>query len=118
MYQNQSRSPCYAGLKNNVPTPLLAVKGQPWREGTPDFVTHRVLKEYIQNVASKSAAESEYLFNTRVERIWKEGSLWNIRFTTLKYRASGEIEMVGRVQVGYPDSMASSLVLISHIAEV
>ncbi|MCJ1419398.1 hypothetical protein MMC32_005753 [Xylographa parallela] len=96
--QHAPPSPCYAGLKNNVPTPLLAVKGQPWREGTPDFVTHRVLKEYIQNVASKSAAESEYLFNTRVERIWKEDSLWNIRFTTLKYRASGEIEMLGRVQ--------------------
>ncbi|MCJ1401790.1 hypothetical protein MMC11_005007 [Xylographa trunciseda] len=91
-------SPCYAGLKNNVPTPLLAIKGQPWKEGTPDFVDHCVLKEYIQNIASKSAAESEYLFNTRVERIWKDGQQWNFLSTTLGHRASGDIRMVAQVR--------------------
>ncbi|MCJ1379607.1 hypothetical protein MMC17_002709 [Xylographa soralifera] len=96
--QHAPPSPCYAGLKNNVPTPLLAIKGQPWRKGTPDFVNHRVLKEYIQNVAAKSATESEYLFDTRVERIWKEGPQWIIRSTTLKYRASGEVKKISHVR--------------------
>ncbi|MCJ1288981.1 hypothetical protein MMC34_000512 [Xylographa carneopallida] len=96
--QHAPPSPCYAGLKNNVPTPLLAVKGQPWRKGTPDFVNHHVLKEYIQEIALKSAAESEYLFNTRVERVWKEASQWSIQCTTLKHRASGELKKIGFVR--------------------
>jgi cation diffusion facilitator CzcD-associated flavoprotein CzcO len=66
-----------------VPTPLLQLKGLPWKPETPNFVNHTIILEYIQSVATKRDLEKEVLYNTRVERVWKERGKWQVQSTTL-----------------------------------
>lgn len=78
-------SPCYEGLHNNVSTTLLEMKNHPWPAGTPDFIHHRHIKAYLEAVAQKSSTKSLYLYNTKVEHIWKKGAQWQIQSTLLNH---------------------------------
>ena len=92
-------SPCYEGLRNNVSTPLLELKNHEWSPGTGDFVSHRVIKEYIQAAAKRSGGT--YLYNTRVEKAWKTEGKWQIESTTLTRLESGRAKKLRRVQVSH-----------------
>ncbi|KAF2474659.1 dimethylaniline monooxygenase [Lindgomyces ingoldianus] len=75
--------PCYFGLKNNVATRLLETTLSPFPSGTPDFVSHQVLKKYIQDTAVKAAVHDVTFYNTNVENVRKSGSKWNLEAVTL-----------------------------------
>ncbi|MCJ1346973.1 hypothetical protein MMC31_005193, partial [Peltigera leucophlebia] len=77
--------PCYEGLHNNVSTTLLEMKNHPWPAGTPDFIHHRHIKAYLDAVAQMSSTGSSYLYNTKVERVWKTGARWRIQSTLLTF---------------------------------
>lgn len=80
-------SPCYEGLKNNVPTPLLRVTLNAWPPGTPDFVGHQVIKEYIQDTAEKGGSEDVTIYGAKVTRVCKDGPVWRVSWVTLRSAA-------------------------------
>ncbi|KAJ5336188.1 Dimethylaniline monooxygenase [Penicillium brevicompactum] len=75
--------PCYESLTNNVSTPLLETKLNAWPEGTGPFVKHHVLKTYIQDTSRKAGVESVTKFGARVDRVHKNGSTWDVHWSTL-----------------------------------
>ena len=78
--------PCYVGLKNNVPTYLMASVLDDWPEGTEPFVSQRYLEEYIQTLAANHGVNAITRFRTRVDDVRKtaEGTKWEIRSVTLE----------------------------------
>ncbi|GKZ90825.1 hypothetical protein AnigIFM59636_002857 [Aspergillus niger] len=85
--------PCYDGLKNNVATSLMRVKLNAWPKGTPEFVSHTVMKEYIQDTSKKAGAESVTIYGARVTRLRKVDRKWDVTWTTLKETTqSGTLE--------------------------
>ncbi|OJJ44153.1 hypothetical protein ASPZODRAFT_145266 [Penicilliopsis zonata CBS 506.65] len=75
--------PCYEGLSNNVSTPLMRVKLNAWPEGTPDFVSHKIMKEYIQDTSRKTGVEQVTIYGACVSRIQKNTSGWEVTWSTL-----------------------------------
>ncbi|KAK3301632.1 uncharacterized protein B0T15DRAFT_318644 [Chaetomium strumarium] len=78
--------PCYAGLKNNVPTYLMASVLGPWPEGTEPFVGQKHLEQYIQTLARNHGVDDVTLFHTRVDEVRKtpDGLKWEVRAVTLE----------------------------------
>jgi hypothetical protein len=83
-------SPCYIGLKNNVSTRLLETTLNRFPAGTEDFVSHKVLKDYIQSTAIVSGVQESTLYNTEVNKMSKSGNSWTVDTTTLDVDDSGE----------------------------
>ncbi|KAH6639041.1 dimethylaniline monooxygenase [Boeremia exigua] len=81
--------PCYVGLKNNVATPLLETTLNKFPPGTEDFVSHSVLKDYIQNTAVKTEVADVTHYNTEVQNVSKVGDKWAVQTTTLQTRDDG-----------------------------
>lgn len=77
--------PCYRGLKNNVPLPLMTSTLGPWPEGLESFVRQRHIEEYIQKLALDHGVDAVTSFHTRVDEIRKtpQGTKWEVRFITL-----------------------------------
>ena len=61
----------------------MKLKINSWPIGTEDFVNHRVLNEYIQDTSRKSGVHAKTVYNTRVEKIFKSRSLWQVQTSTL-----------------------------------
>jgi len=74
--------PCYAGLMNNVSTRLMRTSLQAWPEGTADFVSQKILEEYIQALAQDHGVSAITQYHTRVEEVRKHGAHWLVRTTT------------------------------------
>jgi hypothetical protein len=84
-------SPCYDGLKNNVATTLMRTKLNAWPPGTPEYVSHRILKEYIQDTARKTGVEGLTIFGANVSNLKKSGDEWIITFSTLRKDSLNEV---------------------------
>ncbi|KAF1363703.1 FAD/NAD(P)-binding domain-containing protein [Lizonia empirigonia] len=82
--------PCYVGLKNNVATPLLETTLNKFPPGTEDFVSHSVLKDYIQDTAIKTHVDAITQYNTEVQNVSKEGETWSVRTSTLRTLDKGK----------------------------
>ena len=80
-------SPCYAGLKNNVPTELMTSSLGAWPEGTTSHVSQKRIEEYVQALAQNSGVNEVAEYNTRVEEIKKspDGRFWVIRILKLHH---------------------------------
>lgn len=91
--------PCYEGLVTNVPIAMSEFKNQPWEHGTPDFVNHQLVKNYIQAAAPRSGPQTSYLYITRVERMWRRESKWQVQSTALERAANGNVKKSRRVRV-------------------
>jgi len=75
--------PCYDGLRNNVPTTLLRMSLNSWRDGTEEIVQHQIIKEYIQTTSIKTGVDDNTLYNTRVDSVVKQGHKWQVSTSTL-----------------------------------
>ncbi|KAI2606544.1 FAD/NAD(P)-binding domain-containing protein [Hypoxylon sp. NC1633] len=77
-------NPCYAGLKNNIPTPVMRSSLLRWPEGSEEFVDQKVVNQYILDIARLHNVPDKVLFHTRVESVSKpEGDReWNIETST------------------------------------
>ena len=81
--------PCYAGLMNNVSTPLMKTTLGDWPPETPDFVSHNVIEEYIQHISEMNGVVAITKYNTRVENVQKQNEVWKLRTTSLNKTSSG-----------------------------
>ncbi|KAL4984229.1 hypothetical protein BDW68DRAFT_180841 [Aspergillus falconensis] len=109
--------PCYDGLKNNVSTPLMRVKLNPWPEGTPDFVSHSVMKEYIRDTSRKTGVNDITIYGARVKNLSKQGDSWQVTWTRLKQQDDGfkeeeRISILDAIIVAKPEGYEKKNVLI------
>ncbi|EED15675.1 FAD dependent oxidoreductase, putative [Talaromyces stipitatus ATCC 10500] len=102
--------PCYVGLRNNVSTPLMRVTLNAWPDKTPDFVSHRVMNEYIIETSRKSGVHAVTLFGAKVTNIEKvnEKLKWRVSWTELE--AGDE---VGKVKEQNKDDLFDAVVVAS-----
>lgn len=77
-------SPCYESLTNNVSTPLLRTKLNAWPQGTPHYVKHSVLKDYIQDTSNKSGVSDVTVYGALVTKVHKQEQKWHVHWTSLK----------------------------------
>ena len=61
----------------------MELKGLPWDSGTPEYVSHAIIVEYIQSIAREKDLVNDVLYDTKVEHMWKEKDRWHVQFTTL-----------------------------------
>ncbi|KAI0400971.1 hypothetical protein F4802DRAFT_460496 [Xylaria palmicola] len=78
--------PCYAGLKNNVPTSLMKSSLLPWPEGTEEFIDQDRIVCYLQSLARLHHVTENVQFHTRVESVTKPAGdgWWNVKTSTLR----------------------------------
>ncbi|KAI1458486.1 MFS general substrate transporter [Annulohypoxylon moriforme] len=84
-------NPCYAGLKNNIPTPIMRSSLLQWPEGSEDLVDQKVVHQYIKDIAHIHNVYDKINFHTRVESVSKpEGDQkWTIVTSTFVRTKSG-----------------------------
>ncbi|OTA67288.1 FAD/NAD(P)-binding domain-containing protein [Hypoxylon sp. EC38] len=84
-------NPCYAGLKNNIPTPIMRSSLLRWPEGSEDFVDQRVVHQYIEDIARVHNVYDKILFHTRVENVSKPqgDDKWIVKTSTFERTESG-----------------------------
>ena len=51
--------------------------------GTEDYVSHAVLKDYIQDTAVATGVHDLTLYNTEVRKVFKNGNSWTVDTATL-----------------------------------
>ena len=78
----------------------MTTKVNSWPPGTPDFVNHRVINEYIHDTAVKTGVHAKTVYNSRVERIEKRTSEWKIITSMLSAGGRGP-KRSERTWVGY-----------------
>ncbi|KAJ4377607.1 hypothetical protein N0V83_000434 [Neocucurbitaria cava] len=83
--------PCYIGLKNNVGTRLLETTLNQFPAGTEDFVTHDVLKDYIQDTAAITGVHEITQYETEVKHVSRKGGNWIVETATLHSDEAGRI---------------------------
>lgn len=66
--------PCYAGLRNNVPTSLMRSTLLSWPEGTPEFVSQVDIEHYVQELARTTGTHDNIRYATSVESVAKKPS--------------------------------------------
>lgn len=108
-------SPCYASLKNNVPTRLLRTKLCAWPEGTEDFVSHCTVKTYIQTIAVQEGVESSIIYGARVTNAKKTEGLWNLTYVALR---KGENDEAYREEIQVPVCIMQTLSSYSDLFRV
>ncbi|KAJ4293517.1 hypothetical protein N0V90_008800 [Kalmusia sp. IMI 367209] len=83
--------PCYVGLKNNVGTRLLTTTLNPFPAGTEDYVSHSVLRDYIQDTAVKTGVHDITRYDTEVKHLFKVGSQWVVETVTFRRQPNGNV---------------------------
>lgn len=76
----------------------MQLQANAWKQGTEDFVSHRVLKEYIQDTVAKTGIDSLIRYNTRVKHVEKRGKTWNVLAAELLQTEKG-VEIIESNQV-------------------
>ncbi|KAF1967408.1 dimethylaniline monooxygenase [Bimuria novae-zelandiae CBS 107.79] len=84
--------PCYVGLKNNISTSLLTTTLNPFPAGTEQYVSHAVLKDYIQDTAVKTGVHNITRYDTEVKHVSKVDDQWEVQSVTLELRPNGQVE--------------------------
>ena len=81
---------------------------QAWKPGTEEFVPHNVLADYIQDSAEANGVLDSILFNTRVDKVEKVGSKWEVATSNL---VSGDLgSSIGTgVEVSCPQTAVRSI---------
>ncbi|KAI1767706.1 MFS general substrate transporter [Hypoxylon sp. FL1150] len=84
-------NPCYAGLKNNIPTPIMRSSLLQWPDGSEDFVDQKVVHQYIKDIAQIYKVVDKVIFHTRVESVSKPSgnNQWDVVTSTFARTSSG-----------------------------
>jgi hypothetical protein len=77
----------------------MKLRTHDWKPDTPDFVTHDVLATYIQDTAASNDILSAIFFHTRVNKVEKRNTKWEVSISRLVEEA-GEKEIRNTVHVG------------------
>ncbi|RKU44140.1 hypothetical protein DL546_004769 [Coniochaeta pulveracea] len=91
--------PCYAGLRNNVPTSLMVSVLDSWPAGTEEQTNQINLERYIQMISRNHGVDQVTRYDTRVDEVKKtdDGRRWSIRTITLD-RRRGVPQLVERYE--------------------
>lgn len=73
---------------NNIVTPLMRTTLNDWPENTPRYVSHPVIREYVQGTAAKVGANDVTIFGALVTKVWKEELTWSLAWTLLQEDAT------------------------------
>ncbi|KAI5865638.1 FAD/NAD(P)-binding domain-containing protein [Durotheca rogersii] len=84
-------TPCYAGLKNNIPTPIMRSSLLNWPESDEELVEQTVVAKYIADIANLYNIYDKVQFHTRVESVSKPkgDSQWTVETRTFSRAGSG-----------------------------
>jgi hypothetical protein len=74
-----------------VATPLLETTLNKFPQGTDDFVSHSVLKDYIQDTATKTEVDAITKYNTEVQNVVKTDDKWAVQTAYLHTTDSGAL---------------------------
>jgi hypothetical protein len=74
-----------------VSTRLLETTLGRFPTGTEDYVSHAVLKDYIQNTAIETGVHKMTHYNTAVKKVTKIGKSWNVTTITIQAGESGRV---------------------------
>ena len=72
-------------------TPLLETTLNKFPQGTEDFVSHSVLKDYIQDTAIKTEVDAITKYNTEVQNVVKTGDKWAVQTAKLHTTDTGAL---------------------------
>jgi hypothetical protein len=72
-----------------VSTRLLETTLSRFPAGTEDYVSHAVLKDYIQNTAIVAGVHEATHYNTVVKKVTKIGKFWNVDTITIHANEGG-----------------------------
>jgi ACS family pantothenate transporter-like MFS transporter len=76
-----------------VSTRLLETTLNCFPAGTEDYVSHAVLKNYIQDTAVATGVHELTLYNTEVRKVFKESNFWIVETATLHTGEDGNISV-------------------------
>lgn len=82
----------------------MKLRTHDWKPDTPDFVTHDVLATYVQDTAAANDILANISFRTRVNKVEKRGTRWEVSTSKLVEEA-GEKEIRNIVQVSVLSEM-------------
>jgi cation diffusion facilitator CzcD-associated flavoprotein CzcO len=82
-----------------VSTRLLETTLNRFPAGTEDFVSHQVLRDYIQDTAAKTRVDEVTQYDTEVRKATKTGEKWTVETTTLHTDDNGEVSKIDRAPV-------------------
>jgi ACS family pantothenate transporter-like MFS transporter len=82
-----------------VSTRLLETTLNRFPAGTEDFVSHQVLRDYIQDTAAITRVDEVTQYDTEVRRVTKTGGKWTVETTTLHTDVNGEISKINEAPV-------------------
>jgi ACS family pantothenate transporter-like MFS transporter len=82
-----------------VSTRLLETTLNRFPAGTEDFVSHQVLRDYIQDTAAKTRVDEITQYDTEVRKVMKIGEKWTVETTTLHTDDKGEVSKATKAQV-------------------
>ncbi|KAF2084656.1 FAD/NAD(P)-binding domain-containing protein [Saccharata proteae CBS 121410] len=111
--------PCYLGLQNNVGTRLLQTTLNPFPPGTPDFVSHTVLREYVETTVRRTGVDEVTRYQTSVESVEKVGDTWTV--SIVKEDPNAADEEIRETSPTHSDQHFDSVVVASghyHAARV
>jgi hypothetical protein len=94
----------------------MKLRTHDWKPSTPDFVTHDVLATYIQDTAVSNDILSAISFRTRVNKVEKKDTKWEVSTSKLVEEA-GEKEIRNTVQVCAPtreERREKRILMIDH----
>jgi hypothetical protein len=60
---------------------------------TEDYVTHKVLGDYIQDTALATGVHEVTHYNTSVRRVWKRDRLWTVETALLRINDTAEFKL-------------------------
>ncbi|KAI1323080.1 FAD/NAD(P)-binding domain-containing protein [Xylariaceae sp. FL0255] len=89
-------TPCYAGLRNNVPTTLMRSCLLRWPEGTGEFICQSGIAQYVHDIATIQNISKKIQFHTRVESVSKPAGSSTWKVTTSRLEAEGQTPLITR----------------------
>lgn len=86
-------------------TRLLETTLNQFPAGTEDFVTHNVLKDYIQDTAAVTGVHEITQYDTECKDVSKKGAKWIVETATLHSDEAGRILQKTSHSVGDTESV-------------
>ena len=67
--------------------------------GTEDYVTHKVLADYIRDTSISTGVHGVTQYDTNVKHVWKSGESWSVETATLQTNTTGMVRRKNSTQV-------------------
>lgn len=74
----------------------MRVKLNAWPEETPDYVSHSVMRDYIQDTSRKTGVHDITVYGARVKNISKQAETWEVTWSRLEQENNNvkEVEQI------------------------